>query len=75
MVTWLRSKKDLSCLHARWLDDLAEFSFNVVHVLGHCNPTDPLTSCGLPLPAQSTGKTNQESQQELFLGLGRDSVS
>ena len=51
-VTWLRSKKDLSRLHARWLDDLAEFSFNMVHVPGHSNPTDPLTRCGLPSPAQ-----------------------
>ena len=50
-VTWLHSKKDLS-LHARWLDDLAEFSFNMVHVPGHSNPTDPLTRCGLPSPAQ-----------------------
>ena len=47
-VTWLRSKKDLSSLHTRWLDDLAEFSFDVVHVPGHSNPTDPLTRCGLP---------------------------
>ena len=47
-VTWLRSKKDLSRLHARWLDDLAEFSFDVVHVPGHRNPTDPLTCCWLP---------------------------
>ena len=70
-VTWLRSKKDLSRLHARWLDDLAEFSFNVVHVPGHSNPTGPLTCCGLPLPAPSTGETDLESQQELFSGLGR----
>ena len=45
VVTWLRSKKDLSCLHARWLDNLAELSFDVMHVQGHCNPADPLTSC------------------------------
>ena len=48
VVTWLRSKKDLSLLHARWLDYLAEFSFNIVHVPGHSNPADPLTRCGLP---------------------------
>ena len=48
-VTWLRSKKDLSCRHARWLDDLAEFSFNVVHVPGHSNPANQLTCCGLPI--------------------------
>ena len=74
-VTWLRSKKDLSSLHVCWLDNLAKFSFNVVHVPGHSNPTEPLTSCGLPSPAQSTGETNQESQQEHFLGLGRDSIA
>ena len=74
-VTWLRSKKDLSLLHARWLDDLAEFSFDVVHVPGHSNPADQLTSCGLPSPAPSTGETDQESQQKLFSGLGRDSVA
>ena len=68
VVTWLCSKKDLSCLHSRWLGDLAEFSFDVVQVPGHCNPTDPLTRCGLPSQAQSTGKTDQESQQELFSG-------
>ena len=50
-VTWLHSKKDLSSLHARWLDDLAEFSFNVVHVPWHHNPTDQLTRCELPSPA------------------------
>ena len=36
-VTWLCSKKDLNHLHARWLDYLAEFSFDVVHVQGHHN--------------------------------------
>ena len=74
-VTWLRSKKDLSRLHARWLDNLAEFSFDVVHVPGHHNPADQLTRCGLPSPALSTGETDLESQQELFSGLGRDSVA
>ena len=48
VVTWLRSKKDFSSLYVRWLDDLAEFSLDFVHVPGHHNPTDPLTSCGLP---------------------------
>ena len=47
-VTWLLSKKDLSSLHARWLDYLAEFIFKVVHVPGQHNPTDPLTCCWLP---------------------------
>ena len=75
VVTWLCSKKDLSRLHARWLDDLAEFSFDVVHVPGHHNPTDPLTRCRPPWPAPSTGDTDPESQQELFSGLGRDSIA
>ena len=75
VVTWLHSKKDLSCLHAGWLDYLAEFSFDIVHVQGHSNPSNLLTSCGLPLQALSTGKTDLESQQELFSSLGRDSVA
>ena len=54
---------------------MAEFSFDVVHVPGHSNPTDPLTRCGLPSPAQSTGETNLESQQELFSGLRKDSIA
>ena len=48
-VTWLLSKKDLSSLHARWLDYLAKFSFDVVHVPGHHNPTDPLTPLACPV--------------------------
>ena len=59
----------------RWLDDIADFNFDVTHVPGTKNPSDPLSPRAFTDgdgPATSTGDPDQESQQELFSLLGRD---
>ena len=42
-VAWLRTKARVSRLHAQYMDELAEFRFEVVHVPGDRNPADPLS--------------------------------
>jgi hypothetical protein len=65
-------------MYVRWLDEIKDFRFDVTHlpaVPGTRNPTDPLSRRGFADgdgPAASTGDTDAESQQELFLRLGRD---
>ncbi len=61
----------------RRLDETADFRFDVTHMPGARNPTDPLTRQGFadaggPGPAASTGDPDPESQQELYSRLRRD---
>ena len=42
-MTWLRTKKDINCFLARWLNEIEEFRFDVEHVPGRLNPADPLS--------------------------------
>ena len=63
-------------MYIRWLDEIEDFRFDVTHLPGSRNPTDPLSRRGFvdgAGPAASTGDPDQESQQELFSRLGRDS--
>ena len=74
-ITWLKTNRHLNKMYVRWLDDIADFSFDVTHVPGARNPSDPLSRRGFvdgDGPATSTGDPDPESQQELFSRLGRD---
>ena len=54
---------------------MEDFRFDVTHLPGARNPTDPLSRRGFADgdgPAASTGDADAESQQELFSRLGRD---
>ena len=54
---------------------IEDFRFDVTHLPGARNPTDPLSRRGFADgdgPAASTGDPDPESQQELFSRLGRD---
>ena len=62
-------------MYIRWLDEIEDFRFDVTHLPGARNPSDPLSRRGFadgPGPAASTGDPDPESQQELFSCLGRD---
>jgi hypothetical protein len=62
-------------MYVRWLDEIEDFRFDVTHLPGSRNPTDPLSRRGFADgdgPAASTGDADAESQQELFSRLGRD---
>ncbi len=62
-------------MYVRWLDEIEDFRFDVAHLPGAWNLTDPLSrSCFTDGdgPAASTGDADAESQQEPFSRLGRD---
>ena len=74
-ITWLKTNKHLNKMYVRWLDEIEDFRFDVTHLPGSRNPTDPLSRRGFADgdgPAASTGDADAESQQELFSRLGRD---
>ena len=74
-ITWLKTNRHLNKMYVRWLDDIADFNFDVTHVPGAKNPSDPLSRRGFADgdgPAAFTGDPDPESQQELFSRLGRD---
>jgi len=74
-ITWLKTNRHLNKMYVRWLDEIEDFRFDVTHLPGSRNPSDPLSRRGFPDgdgPASSTGDHAAESQQELFSRLGRD---
>ena len=74
-ITWLKTNRHLNKMYVRWLDEIEDFRFDVTHLPGARNPTDPLSRRGFTDgdgPAASTGDPDVESQQELFSRLGRD---
>ena len=74
-ITWLKTNRHLNKMYVRWLDEIEDFRFDVTHLPGSRNPSDPLSRRGFPDgdgPAVSTGDPAAESQQELFSRLGRD---
>ncbi len=75
VITWLKTNRHLNKIFVRWLDEIKDFRFDVTHLPGLRNPTDPLPRRGFADgygPATSTGDADAESQQELFSRLGRD---
>ena len=74
-ITWLKTNRHLNKMYVRWLDEIEDFRFDVTHLPGSRNPSDPLSRRGFTDgagPALSTGDADPESQQELFSRLGRD---
>ena len=74
-ITWLKTNRHLNKMYVRWLDEIEDFRFDVTHLPGSRNPSDPLSRRGFADgagPAASTGDPDPESQQELFSRLGRD---
>ena len=74
-ITWLKSNRHLNKMYVRWLDEIEDFRFDVTHLPGARNPTDPLSRRGFADgngSAASTGDPDAESQQELFSRLGHD---
>ena len=76
-ITWLKTNQHLNKMYFRWLDEIEDFRFDVPHLQGSRNPTDPLLRCGFADgdgPAATTGDPEAESQpeQELFSRLGCD---
>ena len=77
---WLKTNRHLNRLnkmYVRWLDQIDDLRFDVTHLPGSRNPTDPLSRRGFTDgdgPAASTGNPVAESQQELFSRVGRDAL-
>ena len=74
-ITWLKTNRHLNKMYVCWLDEIEDFRFDVTHLPGARNPSDPLSRRGFadgPGPAALTGDPDPESQQELFSRLGRD---
>ena len=69
-ITWLKTNRHLNKMYVRWLDEIEDFRFDVTHLPGARNPTDPLSL--RDGPAASTGVPDPGSQQELFSRLGLD---
>ena len=65
-------------MYVGWLDEMEDFRFDVTHLPGARNPTDPLSRRGFADgdgPAASTGDADAESRQELFSRLGLDAAA
>ena len=74
-ITWLKTNRHLNKMYVRWLDEIEDFRFDVTHLPGSRNPSDPLSRRGFvdgDGPAASTGDDAAESQQELFSRRGHD---
>jgi hypothetical protein len=74
-IKWLKTNRHLNKMYVRWLDEIEDYRFDVTHLPGSRNPTDPLLRRGFADgngPAPSTSDADAESQQELFSRLGRD---
>ena len=74
-ITWPKTNTHLNKMYVRWPDEIEDFGFDVTHLPGARNPTDPLSRRGFADgdgPATSIGERHAESQQELFSRLGRD---
>jgi nicotinic acid phosphoribosyltransferase len=57
-ITWLKTSRHLNKMYVRWLDEIEDFRFDVTHLPGTRNPTDPLSRRGFADgdgPAASTG--------------------
>ncbi len=77
-IMWLKTNRHLNKMFVRLLDEIKDFLFDVTHLPGTRNPTDPLLCSGFvddDSPATSTGDADAESQQELFWRLGSDAPS
>ncbi len=71
-ITWLKTNWHLNKMFVCWLEEIENVRFDVTHLPGSCNPTDPLSRCGFAYggaSAASTGDSDAESQQQLFLLL------
>ena len=68
-LQWLQQQRHVSHHQARWLNLLAEYKYNVVHIPGRTNPADFLTRKRFPDgpgPALFTGYDEPDSALELF---------
>ena len=66
-ITWLKTNRHLNKIYVRWLDEIEDFRFNVTHLPGDRNSSDPLSRRGFAGgvgPATSTGDPDPKSQQE-----------
>ena len=74
-ITRLETNRHPNKTHVRRLDEIEDFRFDVAHLPGARDPTDPPSRRGFADgggPAASTGDPDPESRQELFSRLGRD---
>ncbi len=65
-ITWLKTKRHLNKMYVPWLDEIEDFRFDVTHLPGSRNPTDPLSRRGFEDgdgPAQSTGDPDPENRR------------
>jgi len=68
-LQWLQQQRHVSHHQARWLNLLAEYQYNVVHIPGRTNPADFLTRKRFrdgSGPALRTGSDEPDSALELF---------
>jgi hypothetical protein len=74
-IAWLKRNQHLNKMYVRCLDEIEDYRFDVTHLPGSRNPTDPLSRRGFAdcsCPAPSTGDADAKRQQELFSRLGRN---
>ena len=45
-ITWLKTNLHLKKMYVCWLDEIEDFHFDVMHLPGARNPTDPLSQRG-----------------------------
>ena len=68
-LQWLQQQRHVSHHQARWLNLLAQYKYNVVHIQGSTNPADLLTRKRFPDgpgPALFMGYDESDSALELF---------
>jgi hypothetical protein len=45
-ITWLKTNRHLNKMYVRWVDEIEDFRFDVTHLPGLRNPSDPLSCRG-----------------------------
>jgi hypothetical protein len=78
-LQWLQQQRSLSHFQARWLDLIAEFKFDVVHIPGRTNPADFLSRMRFasgtePAPHAGYDPDGPGAAAELFAALGTPSM-
>ena len=78
-LQWLQQQRSLSHFQARWLDIIAEFKFDVVHIPGRTNPADFLSRMRFasgtePAPHAGYDPDGPGAAAELFAALGTPSM-
>ncbi len=74
-ITWLKKNRHLNTIFVRWLDEIEDFQFDVKHLPGSRNSSDPLLRRGARLrrPRRVDGRHRRGEPATALLAAGSGS--